>query len=127
MNPSELDRRTSLSSIFKPADLPHFQTGRRSRDYLSLILREDLVELTRIRELDTAEKVVLLLPDRVASPLSIGSIARDVESSYATVKNHIDQLKKLWLLTGVRPWHTKISRSIRKEEKVYFLNWTYVS
>jgi predicted AAA+ superfamily ATPase len=98
-----------------------------SRDYLSLILREDLVELTRIRELDTAEKVVLLLPDRVGSPLSISSIARDVESSYPTVLNHINQLKKLWLLTGVRPWHSKINRAVHKEEKVYFLNWTYAA
>ena len=109
---------------------PFFQNNDRflrrwNEDYIDLLVREDLRDLTRIRELDTVEKVMRLMPARVGSALSLASLARDVESSFPTVKNHVEQLKKLWLLFSIKSWSKNLNRTVRKEEKVYFLNWTY--
>ena len=97
------------------------------KDYLSLMLTEDLRELTNIKAIDTVERIVDLLPERVGSPLSIQSLARDVESSHPTVKNHLSQLERLWILFGLRPWAGKLNRTLKKEQKQYFTNWIYAS
>jgi len=95
------------------------------KDYISLLLTEDLRILTNIKQIDTAEQIVELLPTRIGSPLSITGLSRDVESTYPTVKNHISQLEKLWLLFSLRPWSNRIHRTLRKEKKTYFINWIY--
>ncbi len=95
------------------------------REYLSLLLTEDMRELTNIKEIDTVEKIITLLPDRIGSPLSVASLSRDVESTYPTVKNHLLQLEKLWLLFSIRPWNKNMNRALKKEKKCYFTNWIY--
>lgn len=94
-------------------------------DYISLILTEDLREITAIKDIDRMEKIALLLPERVGSPLSISSLARDVESNYHTVKNSIMQLERLWFLFSIQPWSKKLHRTLTKEAKTYFTNWIY--
>jgi predicted AAA+ superfamily ATPase len=95
-------------------------------DYLSLILREDLRDLSQIKATDTVENMVSLLPERVGSPLSIQSLAEDLESSHPTIKNYLTQLERLWLLFSIKPWSRRLNRTLRKERKTYFLNWTSV-
>ena len=51
-------------------------------DYLSLLLTEDLRDITNIKDIDTVEKVVDLLPSRIGSPLSITSLSRDEFNQY---------------------------------------------
>ena len=48
-------------------------------------------------------------------------------SIYPTIKNHISQLERLWLLFSLRPWSKKIHRTLRKEKKTYFVNWIYAA
>ena len=97
------------------------------RDYLSLLLTEDLRILTNIKQIDTVEQLVELLPARIGNPLSITALSRDLESTYPTIKNHISQLERLWLLFSLRPWSKKIHRTLRKEKKTYFTNWIYAA
>ena len=97
------------------------------RDYISLLLTEDLRVLTNIKQIDTVEQLAELLPARIGSPLSITALSRDLESTYPTIKNHIAQLEKLWLLFSLRPWSKKIHRTLRKEKKTYFVNWIYAA
>jgi predicted AAA+ superfamily ATPase len=102
------------------------RTLRRWKDeYLTLLLKEDMRDLTGIKMLDTAEHIIQLLPERVGSLLSINALAQDVGVSYPTAKNHLVQLKKLWLLFELLPWSRRINRSLRKGAKWYFTNWIY--
>ena len=96
------------------------------QDYLSLVIREDLKDISRVVEIDKVENLLFLLPDRVAAPLSMANLAHDLEVAHTTVKNWLDQLKKLYLLFPVAPWAEKISRGLKKENKWYFLDWYYV-
>jgi hypothetical protein len=96
------------------------------QDYFSLVLRQDLKDTSRVVEIDKIENLLLLFPSRVASPLSMANLARELEVAHTTVKSWLEQLKRLYLLFPVSPWTQKISRGLRKENKWYFLDWYYV-
>jgi uncharacterized protein len=96
------------------------------QDYLSLVLREDLKDISRVVEIDKIENLLFLLPGRITAPLSMANLAHDLEVAHTTVKSWLDQLKKLCLLFPVSPWTQKISRGLKKENKWYFLDWYYV-
>ncbi|MBN1410910.1 MAG: ATP-binding protein [Spirochaetales bacterium] len=96
------------------------------KEYISLILTEDLRELTRIHEIDTAERIMMFLFNRVGNPLSVKSLAEDAGTSSPTVVNHLAQMERLWLIWSLYPWNKRINRAVRKEKKAYFINWIYV-
>lgn len=95
------------------------------RDYISLIVREELRDVSRVVELDKLEHLAQLLPSRVSSPVSMPNLARELEAAHTTVKKWLEQLRRLYLLFPVAPWHKKVSRGLKKEKKWYFLDWTY--
>ncbi len=96
------------------------------QDYMSLVVRQDLKDLTRVGELDKVEHLLSILPSRVMSPLSMSGLGRELEAAHTTVKNWLEQLKKLYLLFSISPWTNKISRGLKKEKKWYFMDWYYV-
>lgn len=96
------------------------------QDYASLVVRQEMKDLTRVEELDKVEHLLSLLPVRIMSPLSMSNLAGEVEASHTTVKNWLEQLKRLYLVFSVSPWTHKISRGLKKEKKWYFMDWYYV-
>jgi len=97
------------------------------RDYQSLLIHEDLRDLTRIQDIKGIEQLLLLLPERVASPLSINSLKNDLQVNHKTVANWLEALKKIYLVFSIMPWSRSISRAIKKEAKFYFFDWTMVN
>jgi len=95
------------------------------QDYITLIVREDLRDISRVVELDKVEDLLLLMPSRIMSPLSMPGLARDLEVAHTTVKSWLEQLKRLYILFSVSPWNKKVSRALKKEKKWYFLDWYY--
>lgn len=95
------------------------------QDYISLLVREDLRDISRVVELDKVENLLFLMPSRIMSPLSMPGLARDIEVAHTTVKNWLEQLKRLYLLFSISPWNKKVSRGLKKEKKWYFLDWYY--
>jgi len=96
------------------------------RDYKSLLLYEDLRELSRIQDIKGVEQLVLMLPERVGSPLSINSLREDLQVNHRTVSNWIEALKKIYLVFSVMPWSHRVSKAVKKETKIYFFDWTMV-
>ncbi len=96
------------------------------RDYKSLLIYEDLRDLTRIHDIKGIEQLLLLLPERVSSTLSINSIKDILQVNHKTVSNWLDALKKIYLIFSIKPWSKSISKAIKKEEKVYFFDWTMI-
>jgi uncharacterized protein len=95
------------------------------RDYISLMVREELRDISRVVELDKLENLVMLLPSRISSPLSMPNLAGELEAAHTTVKKWLEQLRRLYLIFPVSPWHKKVSRGLKKGKKWYFLDWTY--
>jgi predicted AAA+ superfamily ATPase len=63
-----------------------------------------------------------LLRERVGSPLSLASIARDLAVSPTTLKHYLEILKALFIVFTIQPWHHNIARSMLQMPKVYFFD-----
>jgi uncharacterized protein len=97
---------------------------RRSRT--EKIIREDVRDLSRIPELSRIEMLASLLPERVASPLSLTALREDLEVSLDTVRRWVAMLSELYYLRLVRPWTKRVARSLQKEAKLYLWDWSEV-
>lgn len=90
--------------------------------YVDSLLREDVLNFESIQNLRAIRLVFELLRERVGSPISYSSIARDVAVSPNTVKKYIQILEALYVVFRVTPFARNIARSLLKEPKVYFFD-----
>lgn len=102
--------------------LEQLRRWRRSRR--DLVLREDLRDLTRIRDIGMIDHLVELLPERVGSPLSVNALREDVDVAYDTAKSWLQALARLYYLFELRPFAGKLARALRREAKVYLFDVT---
>jgi hypothetical protein len=96
------------------------------RGRIERLIREDLRDLSRLPELSQVEMLASLLPERVASPLSINSLAEDMEVAYNTIKHWMSYLKELFYCYEIKPFSNSLPRSIKKEGKLYLWDWSEV-
>ena len=100
--------------------------SRWKNQYYTDLVREDILEFSRIQEIKTIRLLLDLLRSRVGSPLSYKAIAEDLQISPNSVKKYVSVLESLYIIFFVRPFHRNIARAILKEPKVYFYNSSYV-
>lgn len=98
------------------------QADRWRAQYFTDIIREDVLEFSRLHEINTMKMFVELLRERVGSPLSLASIARDLGVSPTTLKRYLEILQALFIVFTVHPWHHNIARAILQAPKVYFFD-----
>jgi predicted AAA+ superfamily ATPase len=98
------------------------QAERWRQQYFTDLVREDVLEFSRIHEVRVMRLLLELLKDRVGAPLSIASLARDLQVSPNTVAKYIEILEALYVIFLVRPFHHNVARAILKEPKAYFFD-----
>jgi predicted AAA+ superfamily ATPase len=96
------------------------QAERWRRQYFDGLVRNDVLEFSRIQEITTLRLFAQLLRSRVGSPLSLASMARDLAVSPATLKKYLNILQALYIIFLVQPYHDNIARSLLQQPKVYF-------
>jgi predicted AAA+ superfamily ATPase len=96
------------------------------RDRISRVIREDLRDLERVREVSLVEHLVDLLPARVGSPLSVNNIATDLEVDRKTAERWIQMLENLYVCFRVAPFGAPKIRAVKKERKLYLWDWSAV-
>ena len=84
------------------------------------LVREDVLEFSRLHEITTLRLFLDMLRDRVGSPLSLASMARDLAVAPNTLKRYLDILQALFIVFVVHPWHRNIGRALLQAPKVYF-------
>ena len=92
------------------------------RPYFDGLVRDDVLEFSRLQEVGAMRMFADLLRSRVGSPLSLASIARDLHVSPVTLKKYLDILEALFIVFTVRPWHRNIARATLQSPKVYFFD-----
>jgi predicted AAA+ superfamily ATPase len=90
------------------------------RQYFDGLVRNDVLEFSRITEVNAIKLFAQMLRSRVGSPLSLASMARDLAISPTTLKKYLDILEALYIVFVVRPWNDNIARSVLQAPKVYF-------
>ena len=107
----------------EPCLAPDETTAQRWRaDYFSALVREDVLEFSRLQEVNAMRVFADALRSRVGSPLSIASISRDMGVSPKTLTKYLDILEALFIVFTVRPWHRNITRATLQQPKVYFFD-----
>ena len=96
------------------------QAERWRAQYITDLIREDVLEFSRVQEIGIMRVFVDLLRERVGSPLSLASIARDLAVSPTTLRRYLDILQALFIVFVIHPWHRNIARALLQAPKVYF-------
>jgi uncharacterized protein len=98
------------------------QADRWRAQYLTDLVREDVLEFSRVQEITSMRLFVDVLRDRVGSPLSLASIARDLAVSPTTLKRYLEIFQALCIVFAVPPWHRNLARAILQSPKIYFFD-----
>lgn len=121
---AQIDRLSGFPEPLFGGRIERLRRWRRSRR--ELVLREDLRDLTRIRELGLIDQLVMLLPERVGSPLSVNSLREDLGVAFDTAQNWLQALARLYYAFELRPYAGKLARTLRREAKLYLFDPTEI-
>ena len=102
------------------------EAARWRNQYYSDLVREDILEFSRIQEIRSMRLLLEMLRKRVGSPLSHASLAGDLRIAPNTLRSYLEILENLHIIFLVRPFHSNVARAIQKEPKVYFYDSGYV-
>lgn len=110
--------------FFKQSEEEHrrWQNTRRQ-----LLIKEDLRDITQIHLLDLVEQLMIILPDRIGSQFSFNSLAEDIQVSPPTIKQWMKLFERLFFVFQVTPYSKNILRSIKKQPKYFFYDWSELS
>ena len=96
------------------------------RNRIELIIREDIRDLSNLKELSQIEMLASILPERVANPLSIKSLSEDLEVAYTTVKRWLFYLQELYYCFEIKPYFKSLPRALKKEGKLYLWDFSEI-
>ena len=102
------------------------EVSRWRNQYYTDLVREDVLEFSRIQEVKAIRLLLEMLRERVGSPLSYRALAGDLQISPNTVGKYVAILESLCIIFLVRPYHTNVARAVLREPKVYFYDSGYV-
>ena len=90
--------------------------------YATDLIREDVLDFSRVHEVRSLQLMFTMLRERVGSPIKVSSLAQALQISPTTAARYLDILEALYIVFRITPWHRDVSRSLLKEAKVYFLD-----
>ena len=96
------------------------------RERLDRIVRDDVRDLERVRELSLIELLVDALPSRVGSPLSVKNLREDLEVAHDTAERWLEILENLYVCFRISPFGSPRIRAVKKERKLYLWDWSAV-
>ncbi|MEK6705422.1 MAG: AAA family ATPase [Bdellovibrionota bacterium] len=91
------------------------------------LVREDIRDMSRIRELALMEQMIALLPERSGQLLSLNSLREILEVSHEAVRHWIDLLEQFYYLFLIPPYAGRLGRALKKERKLYLWDWSEVT
>lgn len=100
------------------------EARRWSREYRTLLIREEITSLERVQDLGNLELLVLRLPELVGSTLSINALREDLQLSHKTVASWMRILERLYCIFRLSPLGGPRIRAVKKEQKHYHFDWS---
>ena len=102
------------------------QARRWMREFRSRIVNEDIRDLELTQKLSSMELLLLRLPQRVGSPLSINALREDLNCAHKTVSKWLDIFERMYMIFRLSPLGSPKIRAVKKEQKHYHCNWAEV-
>lgn len=88
------------------------------------LCREEVRDMTQIRDLHTLETLVSILAERSGQQLIYSNLAAEIQVSVDTVKRWVALLERLHYGFLLRPWFTNVTKALRKEPKWFLRDWS---
>lgn len=90
------------------------------------LFREDIRDLENIRDINNMKLLGDVLPSKVASQLSLNSIREDLGISHRAITSWLNILESFYYHFRIYPYTSKEIRSIKKEPKLFLIDWSEV-
>lgn len=91
------------------------------------LFREDLRDLTRVQDIDQLVSLSRLLIAQTGQLVNFSTLANQISVSVDTIRRWFDVLESFYFSHRVRPWFKNVSKSLRKQPKVYPFDWSVVA
>lgn len=109
---------------FLRASPSHWRRWQRER--LDRVVRDDVRDLERVREISLVELLADALPSRVGAPLSVRNLREDLQIAHDTAERWIAILERLFVCFRIPPFGAPRIRAVKKEQKLYLWDWSAV-
>ena len=113
-------RRLLASGGFPEAFLNPDEAARLRNDRMEIVTREDLRDLSRVTSWRGPADLIELLRERVGKATNYDNLAQSLGISPPTAKSWVELLEKLYVVFLLPPYSSNLSRSIRKDRRVFF-------
>jgi predicted AAA+ superfamily ATPase len=90
------------------------------------MFREDLRDLTRVQEIDQLMTLAQILLSQAGAMVNYSRLAKEVCVSVDTIRRWMTLLESIYFSFRIRPWFKNVSKSLRKQPKVYPWDWSPV-
>jgi predicted AAA+ superfamily ATPase len=97
--------------------------NRWSAERRTLLVREDIRDVSAVREISSLEHLTHLLPGRIGNPFSINAVREDLNVAFETVRLWLLLLERFFFVFRISPFSVKTTRTLRKEPKLYLFDW----
>lgn len=102
------------------------EARRWSREYRTLLAREEVSAIERVQDLGSLELLMLRLPELVGAPLSVNALREDLQVSHRTLAGWLAVLERLYAIFRVAPLGGPRIRAVKKLQKHYHFDWAAV-
>lgn len=88
------------------------------------MFREDLRDLTYVQDIDQLMTLSQILLSQAGSMVNYSSLANEVCVSVDTIRRWMSLLESIYFSFRIRPWFRNVTKSLRKQPKVYPWDWS---
>jgi predicted AAA+ superfamily ATPase len=96
------------------------------KERMHRVVSEDLRDIENVKEVSLLLLLAEILPSKVGSPLSLKSLAEDLEVSQPTVDRWIQILSTLYYCFLIPPFGSPKIRAVKKLNKLYLWDWSVI-
>lgn len=90
------------------------------------LIKEEIRDLTVIKDLSSLQILVELIPNKIGSLLSINNLREDLEVAHKTLVNYLRILELFYFHFRIYPYSKNNVRSLKKMAKLYLWDWSVI-
>ena len=123
--PEEIERLLNFGGFPEPYLLNDVIEWRRwQNERIYRLVNDDIRNLENLREYNGIESLAENLSSRVGSPLSVSSLARDLEYNFRTIESWIRILEQTYFCYRIAPFGPPKIKAVKKERKLFLWDWS---
>lgn len=109
---------------FLKRDITHWR--RWQSEKTDRLIKEEIRDLTVIKDLSSLQILVELIPNKIGSLLSINNLREDLEVAHKTIVNYLRILELFYFHFRIYPYSKNNIRSLKKMAKLYLWDWSVI-